>query len=119
MTYREFLDTVIAANLSEEMNTFAASEKEKMNARNAKRRNTLSPEQEKNEVLKGQIAEYLGIHPKSLAADIAAEFGTSTQKVSALARQMVQAGTAKSEPVKIPKKGQVIAYSLADEAVAE
>ena len=112
MTYREFLNTVISTNISEEVTDFAKASIEKLDARNAKRATTLTKEQKANLLVMEQILAVLGA--KTLvASEIAENVGISTQKASALCRQLVQAGKVKVEEVKIPKKGTVKAYSKA------
>lgn len=112
MTYREFLNTVISTNISEEVTDFAKASIEKLDARNAKRATTLTKEQKANLLVMEQILTVLGAK-KLVASEIAENVGISTQKASALCRQLVQAGKVKVEEVKIPKKGVVKAYSKA------
>lgn len=109
MTYREFLNTIVSANISTEISDFASAEIVKLDARNAKRRETLTPEQRENEVIKAKIVET--VNATALAADVAKAFGISTQKASALLHQLVEEGKFTSGEVKIKGKGTVKAYS--------
>ena len=113
MTYREFLSTVSATEgLSAEAVAFASSELEKLDARNAKRRNTPSKAQLANEGVKDAIVAAIGIGSMT-AAEIASACGVSTQKVSALCRQLVEAGKLKALDLKVKGKGSVKAYEAA------
>ena len=106
MTYREFLNAVIALN-DEETTTYAVAEVEKLNARNAKRAERPSKKAIENEPIKAKIAEVLTDEPKT-ASVIAEEVGISVNKATALLRQM----TVKVCDVKIKGKGTRRAYSL-------
>ena len=112
MTKREFLEMVIAQVEIEEMVEYAKSEIEKMDARNAKRAGEKSKKAKENEPIKAQIAEVIGEEPK-LAKEVAELVGISTQKASALCRQMVGDGVLKVEDVKVKGKGTQKAYSVA------
>lgn len=115
MTKREFLNAVMALeNIDAELKLFAEQEVEKMNARNAKRASTPSKKSVENEPIKAQIVEFLENHEeKQIASNIANEIGISTQKCSALCRQLVNDGTLISEEVKVKGKGKVKGYALA------
>lgn len=110
MTYREFLNTVISANISDEISEFAKHEQTKLDNRNEKRRNTLTPEQKENEALKAKMLEVLT--GTVVASEVASKFGISTQKASALLRQIVEDGHATVGEVKVKGKGVVKAYTL-------
>lgn len=110
MTYREFLSTV-SANLADNADVvaFANGELAKLDARNEKRRNTPSKAQLANEGVKDAIVTAIGIGSLT-AAEIAAAVGASTQKVSALCRQLVEAGKLTAHDVKVKGKGSVKVY---------
>lgn len=114
MTNREFLTAVISADLSEEMTKHAADLLTKMDERNAKRNSTPSKTAIANEPIKAAIAEVLTDEPQT-ATDIAAKVEVSTQKASALLRQLVADGKAVQSEVKVPKKGKQKAYALPTE----
>ena len=111
MTNREFFTAIINSNLSAEMKEHATAELKKMDERNSKRSSTMTPTQKNNEVLKRQILSIL-TNEGQLTTSIAVAVGKSTNKVSALCRQLVEEGKAKVEDVKVPKKGIQKAYSL-------
>ena len=114
MTKREFLNAVIIAVDNAELKAFAESEIQKMDARNAKRSATPSKKSLANEPIKEKISEYLAqFETPQVASDIAKAVEVSTQKSSALCRQMVDGGLLKVEDVKVKGKGKVKGYSLA------
>lgn len=106
MTKREFLNAVIALN-DEVTTEFAKAEIEKMDARNASRKDKPSKKSVENEPIKARIAEVLTDTPQT-ASEIASKVEISVQKASALLRQM----ECKVTEVKVPKKGKQKAYSL-------
>ena len=109
MTKREFFEAIIASVENTELVEFAQSELTKMDERNAKRKNTPSKTAVANEPIKAQIAEVLTSEPMT-ASDVAEAVGISTQKASALLRQID--GLTVTE-VKVKGKGKVKGYALA------
>lgn len=91
MTNREFYTAIITASVSDEITEYAKSELAKMDARNAKRKETESPKQKENEILKNDILAILA-NGKKVASELAAELGTSTQKISSLCTQLLASG---------------------------
>lgn len=90
MTRREFFEAVMAIEgIEVELHDFAANEIEKLNARNAKRSSTPSKRSLANEPIKAEIVKVLSEAEQSAtASDIAERIGISTQKASALLRQI-------------------------------
>lgn len=112
MTKREFL-TKIAAIEDVELAEFAQNELNKMDAANAKRAEKTSKKAEENQPLVDRIVnEILGTEPMT-ATDVAAILELSVQKTSALCRAAVAQGKAVQTEVKVPKKGNQKAYTLA------
>lgn len=110
MTRREFFEAVMAhEGIEVELHDFAADEIEKMNARNAKRAATPSKKAVANEPIKAEIVKVLSDTPQS-ASEIAGKVEISTQKASALLRQID--GLTVSE-LKVKGKGKVKGYALA------
>lgn len=110
MTRREFFEAVMNhEGISEELSVFAANEIEKLNARNAKRSSTPSKRSLANEPIKAEIVKVLSDTPQS-ASEIASKVEISTQKASALLRQID--GLTVSE-LKVKGKGKVKGYALA------
>lgn len=113
MTNREFLTAVINGTVGADEIAFATAEIAKLDARNDKRRNTLSKEQKANEGLKVEILSAIA-NGKHLAAEIGAEIGVSTQKASALLTLLVKDGKITVADFKVKGKGSVKSYSLAE-----
>jgi len=111
MTNREFYTAVATNVINEEVMAFAAAAIEKMDATNEKRRNTPSKAQIENQPLIDKILDEVLTTEPMTASDVAAALGVSTQKASALLRNLD--GVVQSE-VKLPKKGTVKAYALAE-----
>ena len=113
MTQREFL-TEIASNetLDAELVKFAKAMLIKADEKNAKRRETPNKTQLANEPIKAQILELVA-DKSMVASDIAKELEITTQKASALARQLVECGQLSVIDMKVKGKGSVKCYSLA------
>ena len=112
MTKREMFEAIINGNINEEIIEMAKHEIVKMDEKNAKRKNSPSKTAIANEPIKVKIKEVLTNEPQS-ASEIAEKVEISTQKASALCRQMVENGVLAVEEVKVKGKGKVKAYSLA------
>ena len=113
MTNREFYETVINANINDEITAYASAAIEKMDKANEKRRNTPTKSQKENEPIIAAITEILNDEVKT-ASDIAATLEISVQKASSLLTKLVKDGIATSEDIKVPKKGTVKGYKLAE-----
>ena len=111
MTNREFLTAVINGTVGENEIAFANAEIAKLDARNDKRRNTLSKEQIANEGLKAAILETIG-NGSMVAADIAKACGVSTQKVSALCTLLFNDGKLTISDLKVKGKRAVKCYTV-------
>lgn len=118
MTKREFLNEVIAVidGTSEvdvlELKKFAKAEIVKLDERNANRSSKPTKAQIENEPIKEKILEILSTGERMVASAIAERLEISTQKASALCRQLVESKKLKVEDVKIPKKGKQKAYMV-------
>lgn len=118
MTKREFLNEVIAVidGTSEvdvlELKEFAKAEIVKLDERNASRSSKPTKTQIENEPIKEKILEILSTGERIVASAIAERLEISTQKASALCRQLVESKQLKVEDVKIPKKGKQKAYMI-------
>jgi len=113
MTNREFLTAVINGTVSDNEIDFAKAEIAKLDARNDKRRNTQTKEQKANEPIKANIVAVLS--KPMVASEIASALGISTQKVSALCKQLVDNGTLTVKDIKVKGKGTVKQYAVAEE----
>ena len=122
MTKREFLNEVIAVidGTSEvnvlELKEFAKAEIVKLDERNASRSSKPTKAQIENEPIKEKILEVLSTGERMVASAIAEKVEISTQKASALCRQLVESQKLKVEEVKIPKKGKQKAYSILEDS---
>ena len=111
MTNREFYTAVINGDVydNEELITFAKDAIAKLDARNAKRANTLSKTQKDNLPLIEKIASLLTSEPK-LASELASEMEISTQKASALVKKVEGVSVC---DVKVKGKGTQKGYYFA------
>lgn len=92
-TSREFFNAIInGVTITEDMVEFAKTAIEKMDTKNEKKRLTKSPVQLANDDIKTQILEFMGENGKVSAKMLADNFSLSTQKISALMKQMVDDG---------------------------
>lgn len=115
MTNREFFTAIASnANLPAELIEFANDAKAKLDKRNASRSSKPSKVALANAPIKSAILAFIGEHPTAVASDIAIACDITTQKASALCVQMVKEGTLIASEIKVPKKGKVKAYSLAE-----
>ena len=110
MTNREFYTAIVNGTLTDEVIAKAHEEIEKLDARNAKRASKPSKKSLENEPIKAKILEVLTTEPK-VASEIGELVGISTQKASALLRQIE--GLEVTE-VKVPKRGKMKGYALAE-----
>lgn len=115
MTTRELLNTVINANLSDDVTEKATALLEQLDKRNAKRASTPSKTAVANEPIKAEIVKIVADGNKT-ASEIGTALEISTQKASALLRQLVENGTLYAEEVKVPKKGKVKSYGIVEGA---
>jgi hypothetical protein len=113
MTNREFLNSVINGTVGADEIAFATAEIAKLDARNDKRRNTLTKEQKANEDIKAAILEALKSGALT-AAEIGKACEISTQKASALCGLLVKDSKLVAADLKVKGKGSVKSYSLAE-----
>jgi hypothetical protein len=108
-TRREMLNAVAAGMVNEEVAAWAREEIAKMDRANEVRRNKMSKKAKENlpiiEAIKGVLTD----EPQT-ATMIGEKVGISTQKASALLRQIVDAGNATKVNVKIKGKGTQKGY---------
>ena len=110
MTKREFYVAIANGEMNDEVKATAAEYIVKMDEANEKRKHTLSKKQEENEAVKVEMLAHLDTEPKT-ATTIGELMGISTQKASALLRQLVNDGKATATEVKITGKGKQKAYT--------
>lgn len=117
MTNREFYTAVIAASVNTEVTAHATAELAKLDARNEKRKTTVSKSQAANADLTAVIVA--GFEPTFIytARQIAEKHDISTQKVSALMAKAVAEGVVSVKDFKPNGKGRTMkGYSLANSA---
>lgn len=112
MTKREFMEKVIAMG-NDELKEFAESEIAKLDARNARRKEMPSKKSKENEPIKANIIDFLGGKDFTVASEIAKGLKLTTQKVSALCRQLVENGMLTVTDVKVKGKGTQKGYKVA------
>lgn len=113
MTNREFYEAVANGTNNNEVREFAEKMIVKMDERNEKHRNEKSKKEIENEPIKEKIVEFLNEKNESCVASAIAEFlEISTQKTSALCRQLVESGKLEATEVKIPKQGKRKVYKI-------
>ena len=112
MTTREFLNAIVSANLSDEMTEKANALIASLDKRNSARKAKPSKTAVANEPIKQAIVEYLTANGQKVASEIGEGLNISTQKASALCRQLVEGGVLSVNDVKVAKKGTLKAYSV-------
>ena len=117
MTAREFFTAVIGGKVGEAELAYAREAILKLDSKNAKRKSTDSKTQKENKAIKETLLATMEkdkVYTASEVAGMEIEGITSTQKASALLRQLVETGTLTSEEVKVKGKGKVKGYRLAE-----
>lgn len=110
MTRREMFEAIVNGNVTDEVVAMAQNELVKMDERNAKRKGRPTKNALANEPIKAHILEVLTDEPMT-ATEVAQRVEISTQKASALLRQID--GLVVTE-VKVKGKGKVKGYALGD-----
>lgn len=118
MTNREFYTAIVNANINDEITAHASEAIAKLDAALEARKNKPSKKTTENAPVLEAITGVLTNEPQ-VASDIATAVGISTQKASALLRQLVATGVAVQSEVKVPKHGVLKAYALASTETAE
>lgn len=111
MTIREFLENVISADISNEMNDFARLRIEKIDEKNEKKKTTSKKKTENSEI-KEQILAQMVNDTEYKASEIGEMMGFSTQKASALLVQLTKDGILVAEEKREKGKGKVKVYRL-------
>ena len=115
MTYREFYTASVSANISDEITEFAESAIAKLDKKNASRSNTLTKTQVENEKIKDEILAQMEEGKTYTCKEISELHEISSQKTSALMRQLAKSGKIDISEVKIKGQGTVKGYSLITE----
>lgn len=114
MTNRQFFETIAATQeLSDELRNFAEEAIVKLDRKNAQRRSSESKTAKANKPLKAEIVALLQENGgQYLTSEIAEHFEYSSQKASALLRDLVKDGILQVEDVRVKGRGTQKAYSL-------
>ena len=115
MTNREFYNAIVSAKISDEITEFAEKAIAKMDEKNAKRSNTKSATQVANDEIKVAILAQMEAEKVYTCKEISEKHEISTQKTSALMRQLAQSGKVEVSEVKVKGQGTVKGYSLITE----
>ena len=113
MTNREFYKAIIGSEVSEEIKAFAQEQIDKLDSKNEKRKNTQTKTQKENEGIKTQIVNLIEENGSMVASVIATKLNISTQKASALCKQLVEEKELVVSDIKVKNKGTLKQYSLA------
>ena len=116
MTQRTFLEMVVTANISDEMTSYAKARIKHLDEVNEHRKAKGSKTQRANVEVKKSILAVMEndtIYTASQIVEMGIEGITSTQKASALLRQMTETGELTVTDIKIKGKGKVKGYALA------
>lgn len=113
MTQREFYQAIVeGATVTAELATFATEQIGKLDKRNEKRAATPSKAAIANVPIKAAIVDYLkGTKAYAPASTIAQAVEITTQKASALCRQLVEENILTVADAKVKGKGKVKAYA--------
>lgn len=126
ITQRDFLNAVIAGNITDEIIDYAKASIIKLDERNEKRKTNKkeTEKQAENAKLAETILSTLETGVVYTASQIATDNGITTPKASAILRKLVEAGKLTSTEVKIKackaegiKGGKVKGYSLVERVI--
>ena len=120
MTTREFLTAIATsediANFAPELTEEASARIAKLDAANAARKAKPSKTALENEPIKAAILAHLtDLNEPLSAAELGEALGVTTAKTASLCGKMVKAGVLNRTEVKVPKKGKVNKYSVAQQ----
>ena len=113
MTNREFYKAIIGSEVSEEIKAFAQEQIDKLDSKNEKRKNTQTKTQKENEGIKTQIVNLIEENGSMVASVIATKLNISTQKASALCKQLVEEKELVVSDIKVKNKGTLKQYAIA------
>lgn len=114
-TEREFLTAIVKGDFGTEFTDFAKARIVALDKKNAQRKVSKSAMAHKaeNDGFKSAILAALADGTTKKASDLATALNVSTQKISALAKQLVDCGAITVADVKVKGKGTVKGYTLA------
>lgn len=109
MTYAQAIDFAINGTINEEVVEKLEALKVQLSKRSTSKKG-MTKTQKENEVLKGQMVEFLATNGAKRATEVGSAFGISGQKASALLKQLVEAG----QVVKLIDK-KVVTFDVAED----
>ena len=114
-TNRDFLEQVSNGVINDEIKAFAVEQIAKLDKKNADRKVSKSAlaHKSENDGIKSAILSKLTADKPTITSDLATAIGVSTQKISALARQLVAEKVVAVCDVPVKGKGKVKGYTLA------
>ena len=113
MTYREFYNAVLNANLSDEMNETAVEFLSKLDSRNEKRKTVVTKEKQETASRRDMVLEFLRGNEGVFTRDqIAEAIGITANQVTGACKSLVDGGLVNKTEVKVDKSRKV-GYSLA------
>lgn len=114
-TEREFLTAIVKGDFGTEFTDFAKARIAALDKKNAQRKVSKSALAHKaeNDGFKSAILAALADGTTKKASDLATALNVSTQKISALAKQLADSGAITVSDVKVKGKGTVKGYTLA------
>ena len=118
-TVREFLNNILNGKITEADTAMALVMLKKLNERKEKRKNTPTKTQKENAPIKEKILAYVVEHPNAVAASVGAAMSITTQKASALLRQLAADGSLTVADTKVKGKGVVKSYTASAATVAD
>ena len=113
MTNREFYKAIIGSEVNEEIKAFAQEQIDKLDSKNEKRKNTQTKTQKENEGIKTSIVNLIEENGSMVASVIATKLNISTQKASALCKQLVEEKELVVSDIKVKNKGTLKQYAIA------
>lgn len=111
-TNRMALTLVANGNITDEVKAWALGEIDKLDKKNAKRKNAEGEIKADNKPIAEAILAALA-KGTMLSTDLAKCIGQTTQKTNGVAGEMCKIGTLVKSKVKVKNKGELTAYSLA------
>jgi len=112
MTNREFYNAIVNGTMNDEIKAFASEAIVKLDERNAKRNSRPSKTAIANEPIKEEILKLFAENQKLLASEVGTALNISTQKASALLRQLVESEKLSVSETKVAKKGVQKIYRI-------
>lgn len=113
MTYREYFNNVLSANISDEMNEVSVEFLAKLDAKNEKRKNTETKDKREASARRQYVLEFLRNNEGTFTRDqIAEAVGISVGQVGGACKVLVDEGLVNKFEVKIDKSRK-IGYKVA------